>query len=176
VAAQPLHCVESILSVRSPLTYHQFHINHDSTFSKPFNPPVFRALTAGIDASHISIKMTGSTPNGQRATTRLSTNKKSKKGGLFQHTPLDAESFSIRLTQILPDLSEDGLLQCRVQTVVLDQHAVDFFCVSYTWGNLVQDQQIRINGRKLSVHRNLYNFLAAVRNHAVRAGGLPSPP
>jgi hypothetical protein len=98
----------------------------------------------------------------------------------FQHVQLDHEKASIRLVDILPHLSPDGLIQCRMfQTTTYNKpylyvsqenptgsrHArkrhssSSYICLSYTWGKPDNGFPIRINGKIFRVRQNLYEFL-----------------
>lgn len=49
----------------------------------------------------------------------------------FSHQALDYRESSIRLIQILPDLSTDGYIQCRILHLTIN---AEYACLSYRWG------------------------------------------
>jgi hypothetical protein len=78
----------------------------------------------------------------------------------FKHSPLDHQAPSIRLIQILPDLSADGLVQCDIRTASTQS---DYICLSYVWGKEITGHQIQLGGRAFWVRQNLFDFLESAR-------------
>jgi hypothetical protein len=102
----------------------------------------------------------------------------------YQHASLNHGRSSIRLVQVLPDLSTDGLIQCEISQhalpVTVTKHTNDgkekdycmksaseefhpYICLSYVWGDLKEKTTIRINGRTFRVGKNLSSFLRHAR-------------
>ncbi|KAF2818512.1 hypothetical protein CC86DRAFT_375733 [Ophiobolus disseminans] len=80
----------------------------------------------------------------------------------FEHTPLDHTIDSIRLIEILPDLSPQALLQVSIHHTTTG--AVPYTCLSYEWRS--EDEggaYILVNGRQHYVRQNLLDFLEATR-------------
>jgi hypothetical protein len=78
----------------------------------------------------------------------------------FLHAPLDRTTQSIRVAQILPDLTSEGLIQCLVTHTTIE---ADYTCLSYVWGPPEPCQTIIINGKPFVVRQNLFDFLCNVR-------------
>jgi hypothetical protein len=85
-------------------------------------------------------------------------------GRVFQHEPLDQTKQSIRLVKVLPDLSEDGHIQCEVTQSTVSE--ASWTCLSYTWGDpdLSTCEIIRMNGCDFDVRRNLFDFLRLLQS------------
>ncbi|KAL6711131.1 hypothetical protein ACN47E_005662 [Coniothyrium glycines] len=79
---------------------------------------------------------------------------------LFCHEPLNHTIRSIRVIQILPDLTVEGLVQCDITHTAIDS---DYTCLSYMWGPEQPCQTIMLNGKLFTVRQNLYDFLQNVR-------------
>jgi hypothetical protein len=77
---------------------------------------------------------------------------------LFEHSPLDLKTPSIRLVRILPDLSSDGHVQLEIRHASTKSA---YICLSYVWGHGRNLPWIRLDGRLFQVRPNLYAFLAA---------------
>ncbi|KAH7400510.1 heterokaryon incompatibility protein-domain-containing protein, partial [Phaeosphaeria sp. MPI-PUGE-AT-0046c] len=77
----------------------------------------------------------------------------------FEHVPLDLHKRSIRLIKILPQRSEDGIIECRMH---LSSLKTEYTCLSYVWGEPGAGGWILIDGKRVFVRMNLLNFL----NHA----------
>jgi hypothetical protein len=93
----------------------------------------------------------------------------------FRHTPLNHEQSSIRLVQILPQLSSDGLLQCEITQHVLpsnlaiecdssylgdyDERCEPYICLSYVWGGSQDGYNIKVDGKYFRVRANLGDFM-----------------
>lgn len=80
---------------------------------------------------------------------------------LFRHTPLEKHDDTIRLVQVLPDLSDDGLPRCTIELARSLQSP--YVCLSYAWGDPGDEHPIRINDELIFVRRNLWDFLMAAR-------------
>ncbi|KAF2243864.1 HET-domain-containing protein, partial [Trematosphaeria pertusa] len=78
----------------------------------------------------------------------------------FQHNPLDHGKDSIRLIEILPDLSASGGIQCSLKHADVSS---EYTCLSYVWGSSSQTRSITVNGRDFQVHLNLWDFLGVAR-------------
>jgi hypothetical protein len=79
----------------------------------------------------------------------------------FRHEPLDRYSQSIRVVQILPDLSAEGMIQCLITHITMDD---EYCCLSYTWGEPEPCREILVSGKCLTVRQNLYDFLETARS------------
>jgi hypothetical protein len=112
---------------------------------------------------------------------------------MFRHAPLDQGKTSIRLVKVLPELSDTLLIRCEVVSAVIppaskyhwdyeedgeedsyesndlplasenDAECPTYLCLSYTWGDPVDDIAIEINGKVLKVRENLWSFLHVAR-------------
>jgi hypothetical protein len=112
---------------------------------------------------------------------------------MFRHAPLDQEKPSIRLVRVLPELSDTLLVRCKVVHAVLspaskydrdyeedgeaeayestvlsstseiDAECPPYICLSYIWGDPVDERAIEINGKVLKVRENLWTFFHATR-------------
>jgi hypothetical protein len=81
----------------------------------------------------------------------------------FQHQPLDQSKATIRLIKILPDRSQDGLVQCEVSHATTE---ASYTCLSYTWGEPDPSTcaVILMNGALFTVRRNLFEFLKMMQS------------
>lgn len=80
----------------------------------------------------------------------------------FTHQPLDHRKPSIRLLEVLPDRSPDGLIQC---TMFHASTSAEYTCLSYMWSppDLPPTEHvILVNGMEMLVRRNLFDFLDSV--------------
>lgn len=84
----------------------------------------------------------------------------SASSGTFRHEPLDHSIKSIRVIRILPNLSGDGLIQCEIKNTTIKD---DYSCLSYVWGKPSSHQAIMVNGARLTVRQNLFDFLENTR-------------
>lgn len=84
----------------------------------------------------------------------------SASSNVFQHEPLDHSIKSIRGIRILPDLTEDGLIQCESKETTID---AKYSCLSYVWGEPESNQSIMMNGAFFTVRQNLFDFLETTR-------------
>ncbi|KAG7005427.1 hypothetical protein G7Y79_00019g046070 [Physcia stellaris] len=78
----------------------------------------------------------------------------------FCYGSIESKERLIRVVQVKPSLTVDGLLQCRLDTVRLDSQ---YFCLSYTWGSAKPRRQIQVNDHRFYVRRNLWKFLHIAR-------------
>jgi hypothetical protein len=76
---------------------------------------------------------------------------------LFTHQPLDLDTASVRLVEVLP-LGSGGRVECKIRPVKLDTSV--YTCVSYVWGPPDETHWITIDDRPFEVRRNLWNFLS----------------
>ena len=90
---------------------------------------------------------------------------------LFNYEPLDQSQASIRLVKVLSSQSSDGLLQCQLEHSSVD---ASYTCLSYRWGNPSPEQHILINGERLKIRRNLFDFLTMLRNDLEAKGKVQS--
>jgi hypothetical protein len=74
----------------------------------------------------------------------------------FQHEPVDHTILSPRILQILPELTSDGIIQCRIVHTTIDS---DYACLSYVWGPASPSLKIVVNDKLFGVRQNLYWFL-----------------
>ena len=80
---------------------------------------------------------------------------------IFQHKPLNLSSNEIRLLTVHPDLTINGLIQCSLDHVT--QSNAKYSCLSYMWGDEINQQLTSVNGCSLSIRSNLWNFLDIAR-------------
>ncbi|KIW64732.1 hypothetical protein PV04_09645 [Phialophora macrospora] len=86
--------------------------------------------------------------------------------GWFHHKPLDLSQQSIRLLEVLPDLSPDGRIQCHL---LHSTTRSTYQCLSYCWGPTGKYQLrhvIEIDEALFEVFSNLWDFLEAFRREA----------
>ncbi|KAH8725616.1 heterokaryon incompatibility protein-domain-containing protein [Phaeosphaeriaceae sp. PMI808] len=103
----------------------------------------------------------------------------------FRHAPLDRGKDVFRLVKVLPELSEDFLVQCTISQHMIPEISIveipqgktetpmrrrydqaisqPYICLSYRWGDLHDRKPIKINGNLVYVRKNLENFLAVAR-------------
>jgi hypothetical protein len=79
----------------------------------------------------------------------------------FAHIPLDHHRPSIRVLKVLPGLSQEGLLQCKLANGTINDN---FTCLSYAWGEESAARPIVVNRQLFLVRQNLWDFLAVARN------------
>lgn len=119
-------------------------MGYDSAQSQ-FNP----SSGGKLAATHHSIDKIDRRHGAEKTTTEL-----------FVHSPLDYGKASIRLINVLPNLSSTGLIQCALRHSDLDDK---YTCLSYEWGTDHDDNQITIDGKIFRVRRNLWDFLSMAR-------------
>lgn len=81
----------------------------------------------------------------------------------FQHDPLDHTTYSIRLIQVLPERSSNGLIQCIITCTTIE---AKYTCLSYVWGPPdppAHQHKISINNKLYPVRKNLWEFLEVAR-------------
>lgn len=93
----------------------------------------------------------------------------------FVYQPLDQHQHSIRLVNILPNLSDEGVLQCQLSHA---STSATYMCLSYVWdyrpgslakpGSTRKDRAILINGGFSYVRENLAAFLYMARRNATQ--------
>src|SRR5882757_229615 len=82
----------------------------------------------------------------------------------FQHVSLDLSQKSIRLLEVLPHLSKNKGIQCRLRHATT---GAKYQYLSYRWGSTDGTQPsylIEINGALSAVLSNLWSFLEAFRS------------
>ncbi|KAH7077897.1 heterokaryon incompatibility protein-domain-containing protein, partial [Paraphoma chrysanthemicola] len=77
---------------------------------------------------------------------------------MFKHAPIDLQSNSIRLVEVLPFDSNnpEGPIQCRIRHATT---ANRYTCLSYVWGDEGSEHIIMMNGEPYLVRQNLWDFL-----------------
>jgi hypothetical protein len=80
--------------------------------------------------------------------------------GNFRHAPLDHKTKSIRVLQILPDLTDEGMVQCAITQATIE---ANYCCLSYVWGQPEPCENIVIDGKSFTVRENLFYFLFFAR-------------
>jgi hypothetical protein len=83
----------------------------------------------------------------------------------FTYDKLDTTQQSIRVINIDPELSPEGLVQCSIHHTNIDAH---YNCLSYRWGSPDFLHTLIVDGRRLSINRSLHEFLTAVRTFTYR--------
>lgn len=76
----------------------------------------------------------------------------------FQHEPLDHTQPSIRLIEIKPGLSAEGLVRCEMSQTTIE---AEYTCLSYRWGDddPSTSKTILLKGMSFTVRQNLHDFL-----------------
>ncbi|KAF7573283.1 hypothetical protein PtrM4_081880 [Pyrenophora tritici-repentis] len=85
----------------------------------------------------------------------------------FKYRPLDRSEPSIRLIQILPELSDDGRIQC---TITHTTTSAEYKCLSYQWRDKTPTHTILIDGKIFTIPHNLFNFFTAAHDKAASEG------
>ncbi|KAH6849382.1 heterokaryon incompatibility protein-domain-containing protein [Alternaria alternata] len=75
----------------------------------------------------------------------------------YASCPVDRESREFRLLQLQPNNNED-IIKCNMQTYNLKNYP-SYTALSYTWGANATCTDIEINGVKVPVRENLWDFL-----------------
>ena len=78
----------------------------------------------------------------------------------FIHSPINYTAPSIRLVRIRSTKSSDGFIQCQMRHA---STASTYLCLSYVWGVDDCHQWIFVNGQRLRIRQNLFNFLRVAR-------------
>ncbi|KAH8727086.1 heterokaryon incompatibility protein-domain-containing protein [Phaeosphaeriaceae sp. PMI808] len=76
----------------------------------------------------------------------------------FYHIPLNLNTSSIRLIEVLPAGLEETV-QCKIRHATVDD---EYTCVSYVWGPPGDMHLIHVERRPFYVRRNLWEFLNMV--------------
>jgi hypothetical protein len=79
----------------------------------------------------------------------------------FEYEPLNHDVGSIRLIQILPELTPGGHVQCKIRNASVGD---SYTCLSYVWGEEDRGHHITMNGKSFRVRSNLYRFLRMARH------------
>lgn len=80
----------------------------------------------------------------------------------YKYTSLSTDAHhAIRLLRIHEALVDD-LISCELRTATTD---AKYLCLSYTWGSEDNQQDILMNGYRLRVRRNLWEFLQTARQN-----------
>lgn len=94
----------------------------------------------------------------------------------FQYQPLDHDQPSIRLVHLLPNLSSEGLIQCKISHASTES---PYVCLSYVWdvsrlqmedcaqGDM-DNRVILVNDQLFRIRSNLFDFLWIARHNATR--------
>lgn len=77
---------------------------------------------------------------------------------IFRHAPLDHTQASIRLIEITPGLSAEGLISCGVSHATTE---TEYVCLSYRWGDEDPNtsKNILLDGNLFTIRQNLHDFL-----------------
>lgn len=86
----------------------------------------------------------------------------------YRHEPLDTTQRSIRLLSIHRALSPEGFVQGSIRYTTID---AQYNCLSYVWGSPDQPYTLLVDGKRLSVNKNLHDFLTTVRTFTYREPG-----
>jgi len=81
---------------------------------------------------------------------------------VFRHAPLDHAKPSLRLVQLLPELSPAGLIQCTIFRTTIE---ASYTGLSYRWGAHSPGNFILINNKRFWVRQNLLDFLMMARGN-----------
>jgi hypothetical protein len=86
----------------------------------------------------------------------------------FEYSSIDKHAREIRVLDLLPKLSHDGLIQCSLRTMSLGSAShtgfLNFKALSYAWGDPEERKhQILISGKLFTIRKNLYDFLEVYR-------------
>jgi hypothetical protein len=84
----------------------------------------------------------------------------------FKHEPLDTASRTIRLVKILPRRRYWDPIECTVEHVSLTQN--QYVCLSYMWGDAGSTSEILLNGQRMIVRQNLWDFLDNISSSSKR--------
>lgn len=219
MSTEPLHLRSSIIAFE-PLVDHSLfgslfaRLTQEAPTCEPAAGTCFRQASKRLE--HLSLEVLEgkrnakpSTPNmlaGLQAARRLpdeaTTYTKSTLDELnpdsftsFQYQPFDHCKSSIRLTNILPNLSPEGLIQCIMFHASIEH---PYICLSYVWSyppgskveyplsyawdrpafsqNNPQDDhgksKILINGQSFLVLGNLFDFLCMTREYATQKSSM----
>jgi len=59
---------------------------------------------------------------------------------------------------LFPDQGDEGIISCRLERIPLSI-ANPFYALSYCWGMSGETGQVIVNGRHVTVRKNLWNLL-----------------
>lgn len=85
----------------------------------------------------------------------------------YASRPLDANTDSIRLVTIEPELNQDGLLVCRLNTTTFGQRPA-YEALSYRWGDESTKKKMVVDDVEFDVTENLWAALHHMRNRPRR--------
>lgn len=77
------------------------------------------------------------------------------------YRPLDESKNQIRLVHLLPGIDSDDL-HCRFSMISLDDDS-SFEALSYVWGDEKDRMPVQVEGKEVTVTRNLYQALKSLR-------------
>ena len=87
---------------------------------------------------------------------------------MLQYQSLGRIKQIIRLLTVLPENPRDrSMISCTLEDVDLAEKPV-YIALSYVWDEDEEDQKIRCNGSKVTVRKNLHDFLYRIRLHEWR--------
>ena len=78
----------------------------------------------------------------------------------YNYTPLDTDRGTIRVLQLSPDKSSEGL-RCRMREITMT--SASYEALSYTWDSKLPYRCIEVDGRCVIVGNNLFNALFHLR-------------
>lgn len=81
----------------------------------------------------------------------------------YDYEPLDLTKQQIRLITLQPATNPTDPITCEIKTFDTET-GPRYVALSYTWGPVNPQQIILINGRSLSIRKNLHDFLERYRN------------
>ncbi|KAF7934898.1 uncharacterized protein EAE98_002943 [Botrytis deweyae] len=81
----------------------------------------------------------------------------------FQYKELKHDLDEIRLLRLLPPISKDDVICCRLIHTALHR-APTYRALSYTWGAKISSESIIVNGKRLSASNNLIGALRRLRS------------
>ncbi|KAK7192683.1 uncharacterized protein CC84DRAFT_580328 [Paraphaeosphaeria sporulosa] len=87
----------------------------------------------------------------------------------FRYAPLPQLRRIIRLIEIYPDRSPNGLIRCRMRRMLICEGSQPYTCLSYTWGSPTEEPRNSIVIEEpefqrigvFTIRQNLYEFLEA---------------
>jgi hypothetical protein len=82
----------------------------------------------------------------------------------FRHDSLDHTTDEFRLIKVLPQRSEDGLLQLSLWHDSISY--ASYRCLSYRWGDQSRLRTVLVNGEGFHVGETLYHFLEEIHTSA----------
>jgi hypothetical protein len=100
-----------------------------------------------------------------------STDTVSKPRSPFRHNSLDHTTDAFRLIKVLPQRSEDGLLQLSLWHDSISY--ASYRCLSYRWGDQSHLRTVLVNGEEFHVGETLYHFLEEIHTSAYEPSAEP---